>query len=223
MAPSQITKCPLCNHDDTIAYHQDKVRPYLNCQNCDLVFVPPVHHLRAVEEKAYYDLHDNQLYDPAYRHFLDRLFSPLNQRLNPESCGLDVGCGPGPALAKMLEEAGHTVALYDPFYAPDKSVLSRDYDFITLSEVVEHMARPGKELKYLWTCLNPGGWLAIMTKRVRNQDAFKTWHYITDPTHISYYSETTFHWLTRHLSAPAAPATLTIIGNDVVLIQKART
>ena len=33
--------------------------------------------------------------------------------------GCWAGCGPGPALAEMLREAGHTVATYDPLFAPD--------------------------------------------------------------------------------------------------------
>jgi len=207
--------CPLCGDSSTTPYHRDKVRDYLNCQTCDLVFVPRVQHLSAVDEKAYYDLHDNQPDDPGYRRFLGRLFTPLNERLVPNARGLDVGCGPGPALAKMFEEVGHTVATYDPYYAPDTSVLSARYDFITLSEVVEHMAEPGRELERLWTCLEPGGWLGIMTKRVRDPDAFTTWHYITDPTHVSYFSEATFQWLVKRWSA-----SLVIAGDDVVLIAR---
>lgn len=212
---SENTTCPLCHHTQITPYHRDKKRSYLQCHTCDLVFVPDMHHLNTTDEKAYYDLHDNQPHDPAYLRFLDRLYSPLNERLQLNATGLDVGCGPGPALATMFEEAGHTVALYDPYYAPDKSVLSQNYDFITLSEVVEHMACPGRELDNLWAQLVPGGWIGIMTKRVRDAEAFKTWHYITDPTHISYFSETTFQWLSAHWSAK-----LTIIGTDVVLIQK---
>jgi len=107
------------------------------------------------------------------------------------------------------------MAIYDPYYAPDASVLSDHYDFITLSEVVEHLAEPCKVLDALWDTLNAGGWLGIMTKRVRDADAFKTWHYITDPTHICYFSDTTFHWLANRWSAK-----LVIVGNDVVLLQK---
>ena len=184
------------------------------------MFVPPAQHLSSGQEKAYYDLHDNQPDDPGYRRFLGRLFRPLNQRLSPNSRGLDFGCGPGPTLSKMFEEAGHSVALYDPYYAPDKSVLSRRYDFITLSEVVEHMAEPCKHLDGLWAGLAPGGWLGIMTKRVRNQKAFGTWHYITDPTHIGYFSDATFRWLRGRWSMKGIPASLVIVGTDVVLMGK---
>jgi|APSaa5957512576_1039674.scaffolds.fasta_scaffold07848_3 SAM-dependent methyltransferase len=213
--------CPLCHGTGIAAYHADKTRNYLHCHTCDLVFVPRGQHLSAGEEKAYYDLHENQPDDPGYRRFLDRLFTPLNQRLPAAAKGLDFGCGPGPTLSRMFIEAGHEMALYDPYYAPNETVLSGAYDFITLSEVAEHLAEPGRELDQLWDRLAPGGWLSIMTKRVRDQGAFKTWHYITDPTHISYFSEASFHWLAAHWSGMGPAATLTIAGNDVVLINKA--
>ena len=62
-----------------------------------------------------------------------------------------------------------------------------------------------------------------MTKRVRDQEAFRTWHYIADPTHIGYFSDATFHWLTGRWSSMGRPATLVIAGNDVVLIGKGST
>jgi len=212
--------CPLCHGTDVVDYHRDAHREYLNCRTCNLVFVPPSQHLSVGDGKAYYDLHDNRPDDPGYRHFLDRLFTPLNQRLKATAHGLDFGCGPGPTLSGMLEEAGHSVALYDPYYAPDDSVLSANYDFVTLSEVIEHLAEPGLELDRLWNSLRSGGWLAIMTKRVRDPDAFKTWHYITDPTHICFFSEETFRWLSGRWALMETPATLVIAGDDVVLVEK---
>ena len=62
--------------------------------------------------------------DAGYRRFLSKLADPLMARLAPGARGLDYGCGPGPALAAMLREAGHEVALYDPFFAPDPAPLS---------------------------------------------------------------------------------------------------
>ena len=81
MIDPEKQSCPLCDGAKIVPYHRDKVRDYLNCRTCDLVFVPPAQHLSAADEKAHYDLHDNQLGDPGYRRFLDRLFTPLNQRL----------------------------------------------------------------------------------------------------------------------------------------------
>ena len=67
--------CPLCGRTSIVPYHRDKARGYLNCRSCNLVFVPPAQHLSAADEKACYDLHDNQPGDPGYRRFLDRLFT----------------------------------------------------------------------------------------------------------------------------------------------------
>ena len=212
--------CPLCAGSDIVPYHRDRKRDYLACRTCALVFVPPHQHLPAAEQKAYYDLHENRPDDPGYRRFLSRLFEPLARRLAPCSRGLDFGCGPGPALPAMFEEAGHEMALYDPFYAADPSPLAATYDFITMSEVIEHLAEPGRDLPRLWAALTPGGWLGIMTKRIRDLEAFKTWHYIMDPTHIAFYSDATFQWLAGHLSVPDRPAELVIAGADVVLMGK---
>ena len=70
--------------------------------------------------------------------------------------GLDFGCGPAPALAAMLEEGGCVMNLYDPFYRPDRGSLGQSYQFITATEVVEHLHRPGEELAALWEALEPG-------------------------------------------------------------------
>lgn len=218
MASFEQSACPLCGNTGIFPYHRDNTRDYLSCRTCQLVFVPPSQHLSAADEKACYDRHDNQPDDPRYRRFLDRLFGPLSQRLAAKARGLDFGCGPGPTLSVMFEEAGHPTALYDPFYAPDRAVLSETYGFITLSEVAEHLAEPGKELDNLWAALAPYGWLGIMTKRVRDPIAFKSWHYINDPTHVCFFSVATFHWLAGRWSA-----TLDVVGNDVVLIGKGAT
>jgi hypothetical protein len=212
--------CPLCHGTDITPYHRDRVRDYLSCARCDLVFVPPHQHLSAEDEKAYYDLHDNRPDDPGYRRFLERLFRPLSERLEPAARGLDFGCGPGPTLSLMFEDAGHVMALYDRWYAPDRAVLSESHDFITLSEVAEHLAAPGPELDDLWRMLKPGGWLGIMTKRVRDAEAFRGWHYITDPTHICFFADTTFAWLAARWTSGDVTANLIFAGPDVVLIEK---
>src|SRR5699024_8178290 len=118
--------------------------------------------------------------------FLGRLFTPLAARLSPGAQGLDFGAGPGPTLSLIFEEAGYSMAIFDPFYAPDASVWQRHYDFITATEVVEHLAAPGREIERLLGRLRPGGWLGLMTKRVHSREAFGDWHYIRDPTHVTF-------------------------------------
>lgn len=226
MADSKSLTCPLCNANTVVEYWSDanglgskgrgsKGRDYYQCEQCQLVFVPPWQHLSADEEKAHYDLHENSPEDNNYRQFLSRLADPLTARLHSGAKGLDFGSGPGPTLSFMLEETGFTTDIYDVFYAADETVLDRQYDFITATEVVEHLSQPGGELDRLWAMLKPGGWLGLMTKMVLNKEAFSQWHYKNDPTHISFFSRETFDYLFRSWDVTAEyPA------NDVILVRR---
>ncbi len=108
------------------------------------------------------------------------------------------------------------MTLYDPFFAPDDSTLTNEtYDFITASEVVEHLHHPKQTFEILWACLKPGGLLGIMTKQVIDLPMFSQWHYKQDPTHVCFFSKDTFAWLAHHWQAEYR-----IIGKDVVLFSK---
>ncbi|UYO75149.1 class I SAM-dependent methyltransferase [Halomonas qinghailakensis] len=210
-----MRRCPLCNMPKPAFYHQDRRRDYYQCATCALVFVPAEQHLDARQEKAEYDQHQNSPHDTGYRRFLGRLFDPLVAKLPQSAQGLDFGCGPGPTLSVMFEEAGFVMAVYDIFYAADAEVLNRQYDFITATEVVEHLARPGEELSQLVEKLVPGGYLGIMTKRVSTPEAFARWHYINDPTHVCFFSEATFcWWAEQHGLSVEFP------GNDTAIFKK---
>jgi len=209
-------RCPLCLSAKIEEFCRDKQRAYWRCDVCCLVYVPPNYHLSRDAEQAVYDHHQNSPQDERYRKFLSRLFLPVQQQIKPGSSGLDFGSGPGPTLSVMFEEAGHTMAIYDPLYAPDPSPLTEKYDFVTCSEVVEHFQKPREDLNRLWACVNPGGVLGIMTKRAGDLAAFKNWHYKNDPTHISFFSDRTFVWITNEWNAE-----LEIVSDDVVLIVRA--
>jgi len=207
--------CPLCAGTACKKYYQDKNRNYVQCSECGLVFVPQRFHLSKEEEKAIYDLHENDPQDGGYQKFLSRLTEPLVQRLPPNQHGLDFGCGPGPTLSIMLQRAGHRVDLYDPFYHNDLLVFSRTYDFICATEVVEHLREPSEAFAALFAMLKPGGWLGLMTKMVIDQKAFSRWHYIRDATHICFYSRHTFATIAQRFSAE-----LQFVADDVILLHK---
>lgn len=57
---------------------QRQKRAYFQCQQCFLVFADRTTLLTAEQEKAQYDLHQNQLDDQGYRKFLSRLASPCS-------------------------------------------------------------------------------------------------------------------------------------------------
>ena len=212
---SQQMHCPLCEVGQTSLFYTDPRRDYRRCDRCSLVFVPSGFYLDPTQEKAEYDLHRNEVSDPGYRRFLSRLADPLLERIPEGARGLDFGCGPGPALAAMLGEAGCQIQLFDVFYYPQPAALERSYQFITATEVVEHLHNPGQELAHLWRLVESGGYLGIMTKLVRDAAAFATWHYKNDPTHVCFFSEQTWRWW-----ADINGARLERFGADVILLGK---
>lgn len=191
-----IAECPLCQGSAGQFLRADGKR-YFRCPECHLRFLDPAARPDAVAEHAHYLHHENEVNDPRYRAFLSRLADPLLDVLEADSEGLDYGCGPGPALAAMLREAGHRVAVYDPFFANDWSVLELQYDFLTCTEVAEHFHDPAAEFERMNRMLRPGGCLGVMTCFQTDDDRFAAWHYRKDPTHVVFYREETFHWISR--------------------------
>jgi SAM-dependent methyltransferase len=207
--------CQLCGSPETRAHFRGKSRDYFLCAGCRLIFVSPSQFISEKQEKERYDLHRNRPDDQGYRRFLSRLLIPMQARLPNGSSGLDFGSGPCPVLSMMFREAGQSVDLYDRYYADDRALLMRQYDFITAAEVVEHLRQPREELDRLWRCLKPGGLLGIMTELSPSKGRFESWHYRKDITHICFYSRETFEWLARLWNAE-----LEFAGENVMLLKK---
>ncbi|HLR26941.1 MAG TPA: class I SAM-dependent methyltransferase [Fodinibius sp.] len=215
-----ISDCILCESSQVAFFYEDSSKhyaaTYYQCQNCRLIFATPSDQPSKRDERARYDTHENDPADEGYRNFLAQLFSPLNERLEANSKGLDFGSGPGPTLNLMFEEAGHRMNIYDPFYADDESVFGQSYDFITATEVAEHLHHPAEELNRLWNCLHPGGYLGIMTKVAKDDvDFFADWHYRLDFTHVTFYTKESFRYM-----AESWDADLSFFGNRTVIFQK---
>ncbi|MBC7003262.1 class I SAM-dependent methyltransferase [Photobacterium sp. BZF1] len=211
-----MAPCPLCHSQSTALFFEDRRRQYFRCGECALIFADPGSRLSPQEEKAHYDLHENNPEDMGYRRFLARLADPLLERIGREPLdGLDFGCGPGPTLSLMLAEAGHNMAVYDPYFADKPAVLDTQYDFVTCTEAIEHFYTPAKEWGQLVGMVKPSGWLGLMTKLARDADAFAQWHYKNDPTHVSFFSRETFHYLAQRDGLDVE-----FVGNDVILLRK---
>ncbi len=204
----------MCGTPDAKLVHRD-VRHFFQCAVCGLIFVPPGEHLDATAEKARYDQHRNEPGDAGYRKFLSRLADVVLARVPGGAEGLDFGCGPGPVLAAMLTEAGHKMKVYDPFYAPDEGVWQQSYDFITSSEVFEHLYRPADELDRLFAALKPSGLLGVMTAFAPPMPEFASWYYSKDPTHVCFYGPRTFEFIARHWGA-----TIEHLTHNVALLRK---
>lgn len=192
-------KCLLCRSADTSFFFEDKFREFRRCTVCRLIFVPDYHHVSRESEIARYEEHNNDPEDQGYRDFLGRIVAPLIENVPKRAKGLDFGSGPTPLLAALLRDKGFTVEIFDPNYAQDKSVLSKSYDFVITTEVIEHMKRPLMALRRLLGLLKPGGILAIMTLPYNRDVDFSGWHYKNDRTHIAYFSVETFDWLAKEI------------------------
>ena len=221
-APSKA--CPVCRDPNARRFMVVSGREYWRCDACHSTFLDDRHHLTPAEEAERYRLHRNDPNDEGYRRFLSKLVDPLLSVLPAGSAGLDFGCGPpfegtdAPAVASMLRERDHTVSLYDPHFFPDVSLLDpshAQYDFITATEVMEHVSQPAEVLDTLDGLLRPGGVLAVMTSFQTDDAAFATWHYRRDPTHIVFYREETLRLL-----AEARGWTCEIPAKDVAFMRK---
>lgn len=190
-----MNECRVCRSSDVRPFRVCGNGRYWRCHICQATLLDPRHFPDRDTEHSHYLKHDNRIDDPGYRAFLERLAGPLRQRLSAGSRGLDYGCGPGPTLAAMLRESGFVVDVFDPFFAPDASVLARTYNFITCTETAEHFHDPAGEFDKLMTMIEPGGWLAVMTCFQTEDSRFERWHYRLDPTHVVFYREATFRYL----------------------------
>ena len=209
--------CPVCRAALPRRFVDVQERTYWRCDHCEATFLDPCYRLAQEEELAHYRHHQNERDDPRYRGFLSKLADPLLKKLKPGMTGLDYGCGQGPALAAMLEEAGLTMSLYDPFFHDDRAVLKQRYDVITLSEVAEHLFDPAQEFDFLAQRLKPDGWLGVMTCFQTDDDRFASWHYRRDPTHVVFYRYRTFEVIAAERGLRLASP-----RKDVALLQKRR-
>lgn len=183
--------CPLCGSK------ANSIPPegYLHCQVCDMRFLEPARRLSRDEERERYELHENETHDEGYRNFLAPLRDAILERVPKGSHGLDFGCGPDSYLARMLEDEELRIDRYDPFFAPNTSLLERKYDFVYASEVLEHLYDPVREIERLRDLIRPGGYLFAMTAFTSETLDFPNWYYRRDPTHVVFYSPRTFAWI----------------------------
>jgi cyclopropane fatty-acyl-phospholipid synthase-like methyltransferase len=208
--------CPLCAGAPRAFLSADG-RDYLRCGTCALTFLSAAQHADPARERERYEKHNNSSSDPDYRSFLDRLLVPLCAQLKPGSIGLDYGCGPGPTASVMLAERGFPTDNYDQYFFPDKAVLSRKYDFVISTEVLEHLRRPSDDLANIDALLKLGGVLGVMTGILEDDSSFEGWWYRNDFTHISFYRPETLSWIARRFGWE-----LTRPSRDAALFRKTR-
>jgi SAM-dependent methyltransferase len=187
--------CRLCGKGRTAVFAHANDRDYLQCRDCQYVFVIGGQLPDLLRERAEYALHNNDPADQGYRRHLAKLTEPLLEGMAGNARGLDFGCGPGPTISVMLGEKGYDVANYDPAFFPDMKLLSGQYDFVTCTEVVEHFHNPAKDFELLFSLLKPGGRLGVMTRLMEAETDFSNWYYAREISHVGFFNARTMGWL----------------------------
>lgn len=197
MTSSGNNRCVLCGAQGDLTVATDILhRRHRCCPHCRLISVDPAHLPAPNAERRRYELHQNRIEDPAYVAFLRQALDPTRPFLQPAMRGLDYGCGPTAVLSRLLATEGWNCASYDPFFYPQEP--AGPFDFLFATEVVEHFHHPAHDWQKMLAHLRPGGILTVMTHPWTTLEAFATWGYAGDETHVAFYHELTFHWLCRH-------------------------
>ncbi len=190
--------CPLCASKFIGDYSQDFLRHYCECQICGLIFVPRSELISMADEKLRYDDHKNSPDDSDYRSYLEKVFFLIKPHLQASDQGLDFGCGRSNVLQDLGARENILIDSYDLFYHPNEKIWDRKYDFIILSEVIEHLRDPQEELKRLRMILKESGSLFIKTKlSLKTKMEFDNWFYKRDKTHIQFFNPSSFEKLSE--------------------------
>lgn len=190
------TECPACHHHLAHEFSRDSLRCYLKCDSCSLVYVPRDALVSSADEKKRYEAHENDESDPKYRSYLMNLVELIIPNLKLGNKGLDFGSGKSTLLSTLFMEQGYKVNSYDLYFHPSEELLHEKYDFIILSEVIEHLRDPLQCMNQLKSLLKTNGQIFIKTKFCPEDKAmFDNWFYKRDITHVQFLNDSSFEKL----------------------------
>lgn len=172
---------------------------YRYCSKCGLVQALPRFFPDPIKEKKRYLKHNNTIQNKGYVKYLeDLVISSVAPYLRKGSRILDYGCGPVPVLSSLLESKGFRVTPYDPYFYTDRAWETKYFDAVVSVEVFEHLQDPQAAVKEILSVLDKEGIMIVRTLlHNENKDFFSTWWYRQDFTHITFYSEKTFRFITE--------------------------
>jgi SAM-dependent methyltransferase len=184
-----VSECLICLNCNTQEYSHDKFRKYLICSQCELIFVPRNQLIPPDAEKQRYDSHQNDENDPQYKNYLTQIMNQIVPELEKQQSGLDFGCGRTDLLAQLFRDNNFLLDSFDLYFLPDEKIWTKKYDFIILSEVIEHLRDPVAELEKLRKLLFPNGKILIKTMLHPGEKySFDNWFYKRDSTHVQFFN-----------------------------------
>lgn len=214
--------CLICQKPVSTAIRNQFVpeRKYFHCQNCDLIFLAPEQRVTVEKEQARYATHENQAQNSGYREFMMKFAGPVLSYLQKNQIkiesGLDYGAGQSSPLAPIFSENMIKIYEYDPYFKNFPHLLEKKYDLVMATEVVEHFREPLRDFEKMKSLLNSKGTLALMTQFHQGAEHFSSWWYPKDFTHICFYSERTFSYLSESFRLK-----IELLKNPVVLFSLA--
>lgn len=183
--------CTLCN--SPLTNKRDEY--YYDCDHCKAIIMSDQYFLSSHQEKKIYEAHVNDVSDSRYQDFTSPITNFVLGNFLAKHKGLDFGSGTGPVISSELKKKDYDIVQYDPFFAPDISLLNNSYDYILSCEVFEHFYQPKLEIDRLISILNTHGCLLIMTMLYHDEIDFKNWSYRKDPTHVFIYRKETMEYI----------------------------
>jgi SAM-dependent methyltransferase len=188
-------KCILCNSDMVFPFIIKNKRSFFRCGNCELIFLPKKYHLPRADEISRYRLHENTLSNQGYVNMFLEKISIIKKYCHGIYSVLDYGCGPEPVLAELLRKEGFECDIYDPYFFHELSESEKTYDLVISTEVFEHFRDLLYDLHKISSHLKPGGYLAIMTSFHDSVADLESWWYMSETTHICFFSNRTFEYI----------------------------
>lgn len=202
-----MVRCRICDDKNVLTFSM-KTKTYVQCRMCGSICTDESCFENEESQRARYEKHHNTLSDAGYRTFLEQFIQPVLKEVTDMSVSLhtkaeivrilDYGSGPEPALCELLKEYARSgfvlqstceIRGWDPFFAPDTAFFEEGADLVTCLEVAEHFEHPREDMKKLASACKSGGYVAIGTMLNPGEiEAFKSWWYRSDITHVAFYS-----------------------------------
>ena len=101
------------------------------------------------------------------------------------------------------------------FFSLIKKYLHKNMTLLHAQKQQNIFIIPFRNLILLDSFLSPGGWLGIMTCFLTTDEAFESWYYRRDPTHVTFYCEKTFEVIASQRNWQYE-----FPSKDIVLLQK---
>ena len=190
--------CKICHYTTKIFEDMELQKQFHACPKCHCIALDPHYYLSHEKENSLYNNHQNSLENEGYVKMFEDFLDYFWDDLTCKEKALDFGSGPTPVLAELLKRREVLIDCYDKFYQPIRCFENQTYDFITSTEVFEHLDDPVATLSLLSQHLKPQGKIALMTLFHTNDEAlFLKWWYRRDPTHIMFYTPKTLDVLAQ--------------------------